>query len=109
MRGHSQNSVTYKRALTCLGIPASRAVRTKFVTISKLLSLFGASQVAQWQNLPANAGDARDLVSILGLGRPFGGRNGNPLQYSCLGNPMDQGPWQATVHGVAESQTSLSN
>ena len=40
---------------------------------------------------------------------PPGGGNGNPLQYSCLENPMDRGIWQATVHGVAESRTRLSN
>ena len=38
-----------------------------------------------------------------------GGGNGNPLQYSCLGNPMDRGDWRATVHGVAEGQTRLSS
>ena len=50
------------------------------------------------KNLPANAGDIRDSVSIPGLGRSVGGGNGNQLQYACLGNPMDRGPWQATVH-----------
>ena len=57
--------------------------------------------VAQWYS-PANAGDAS---SIPGSGRPPGGGNGNTLQYSCLNNPMDIGPWWATVHGVATSQT----
>ena len=52
------------------------------------------------QNLPANAGFAS---SIPGSGRSPGGGHGNPLQYSCLQNPMDRGAWQATVHGVAES------
>ena len=56
------------------------------------------------KNPPANAGDAG---SIPGSGRPPGGGNGNPLQYRCLGNPMDRGGWQATVHGVAkESDTT---
>ena len=54
-----------------------------------------------------NAGDTGDLGSILGLGRSLGGGNGNPLQYSCLKNPMDRGAWRATVHGVAKSQTKL--
>ena len=53
------------------------------------------------KNLPANAGDIKDVGSIPELGRSPGRRNGNPLQYSCLGNPMDRGAWQATVHGVA--------
>ena len=46
-----------------------------------------------------------DLGSISGLGRSLGGGHGNPLQYSCLKNPLDRGAWQATVHGVAKSQT----
>ena len=54
------------------------------------------------KNLPVNAGDIRDTDSIPGLGRsPIGG-NCNPLQYSCLENPMDRGAWQAAVHRVAE-------
>ena len=54
------------------------------------------------KNLPASAEDVRDLGSIPGLGRSPGGGHGNPLQYSCLGNPMDRGAWQATVHRIAE-------
>ena len=50
-----------------------------------------------------------DLVSIPGLGRSPGGGHGNPLQYSCLENPMDRGVWRATVHGVAKSRTRLSD
>ena len=57
-------------------------------------------------NLPANAGD---VSSIPGLGRSPGEGNGNPLQYSCLGNPMDRRAWWATVHGVTKSQIQLSN
>ena len=48
----------------------------------------------------ANAGDARDVGLIPGMGISPGVRNGNPLQYSCLENSMDRGAWQATVHGV---------
>ena len=67
-----------------------------------------ASQVALVaKNLPANAGDVRDLGSIPGLGKSPGGGHGNPLQYSCLENPMDRGAWLATVHGVANSRTRL--
>ena len=51
------------------------------------------------KNPPANAGDAG---SIPGSGRCPGEGNGNPLQYSCLGNPMDRGAWEATVHGVTK-------
>ena len=50
-----------------------------------------------------------DLGSIPGLGRSPGKGNGNPLQFSCLENPMDRGAWWATVHGGAKSQTRLSN
>ena len=57
------------------------------------------------KNLPANAADIRDVGSIPGLGRSPRGGNGNPLQYSCLENPMDRGAWEATVHGVAKSRT----
>ena len=56
------------------------------------------------KNLHVNA---RDVGSIPGLGRFPGGGNGNPLQYSCLENPMDRGDWQATVHGVTKSPTLL--
>ena len=57
------------------------------------------------QNPPANAGDAG---SICGLGRSPGGGNGNPIQYSCLGNTMDREAWKATVHKIAKSQTGLT-
>ena len=57
------------------------------------------------KNPPANAGDARDAGSILGLGRSPGGGHGNQLQYSCLENPMDRGAQKATARGVAQSQT----
>ena len=53
------------------------------------------------KNLPANAGD---MGSSPGLGRFPGRGNGNPLQYSCLGNPINRGAWQATVHGVTKSR-----
>ena len=55
------------------------------------------------KNLPANAGDARDLGSIVELGRSSEGRNGNPLRYSCLENSRDRGDWPATVLDVAKS------
>ena len=68
-----------------------------------------ASLVAQQvKNLPTNAGDLRDVGSVPGLGRSLGEGNGNPLQYSWLGNPMYREAWQATVHGVAKSQTQLT-
>ena len=69
---------------------------------------FGASQVALVvKNPPANAGDMRDMGSIPGSGRSPGGGHDNPLQYSCLENPMDRGAWWATVHWAAKSQIQL--
>ena len=64
-----------------------------------------ASQVALVvKNPPAKTGGIRDLGSVPGLGRSPGEGNGNPLQYSCLENPMDRGAWQATDHGISKSQ-----
>ena len=60
------------------------------------------------ENPPANAGDARDMGSIPGLGTSTEVRNGNPLQYSCLENSMDREAWQAAVRGVSKSWTALS-
>ena len=54
------------------------------------------------KNSLADAGDIGDMGSMPGSGRSPGGGNGNPLQYSCLKNPMDRGAWWATVHGVSE-------
>ena len=68
---------------------------------------FGTSLVAQ--TVKASAYNAGDWGSIPGLGRSPAEVNGSPLQYSCLENPTDGGAWQATVHGVAKSQTRLSN
>ena len=58
------------------------------------------------KNLPANAGNVGDKGSIPGSVRSLGGGNGNPLQYSCLGNPVDRGAWHVTVHGITESDTT---
>ena len=58
------------------------------------------------KNLPANTGDRG---SIPGLGKSPGEGNGNQLQYSCLENPMDRGAWRATIHGVTESWTQVSD
>ena len=66
-----------------------------------------ASQVVQLvKNLPANAGDTRDVGLTPGSGRSPGEGNGNPLQYSCLEHSMDRRAWWATIHGAAKTQLS---
>ena len=73
-----------------------------------MIFIHWASQVALVvKNLPANAKDIRDAISLPGSRRSPGVGNGNTLQYSCLENPMDRGAWWATVHEVAKSWTQL--
>ena len=74
-----------------------------FLFLMCLLELFLGGAVVK--NLPANAGHGRDTSSLPGLGRSPEKGNGNPFQYSCLGNPMNRGAWWAAAHGVAKSQT----
>ena len=81
-------------------------MRSKVAKKKKQSFLHGDAVV---KNLPVNAEDSGDVGLIPGLGRFPGGGNGNPLQYSCLGNPMDRGAWWIMVHGVGKSQTRLSN
>ena len=69
-----------------------------------MVSVFPSGSAVK--NLPANVGDAG---LILGSGRSPREENGNPFQYSCLGNPMDRGAWKATDHEVTKSQTQLGN
>ena len=68
-----------------------------------LVTYFDTSQVVK--NPPINAGDTGGMSSIPGLGRSLGEGTGNPLQYSCLENPIQRGTWRATVHEVPKSQT----
>ena len=77
---------------------------TKIINVSFTLGFPGSTMV---KNLPASPGNARDMGSILGSGSSPGGGKGNPLQCSCLGNPMDRGAWQASTVCVvvAKSQT----
>ena len=71
--------------------------------------LYWAYQVVlKVKNLPANARDGRASSAVPGLGRSPGGGHGNPLQCSCLENPMDRAAWQATVLRVTKSQTQLN-
>ena len=62
-----------------------------------------------WLSGEESARKAGDVGSIPGSGRFPGGGHANPLQYSCLGNPMDRGAWRAAVHGVAKSRTQLGD
>ena len=72
----------------------------RVVFLYKYISTGASQAVLVVKNLPANAGGVRDSDSIAELGRSPGGGHGNPLQYSCLENPMDNGTWRATVHRV---------
>ena len=79
----------------------------KHRNILGMYAVVGVPGSASGKNSPANAGDIRDSVLILGAGRCSGGGHGNPLQYFCLENPMDRGAWQATVHGFTKSWTHV--
>ena len=78
----------------------------KFYTLN-FLGASASQLVLTVKNPPANAGGIRDTDSIPGSGRSPGGGHDNPLQYSCLENPMDRGVWSATLHRVAKSWTRL--
>ena len=99
-------------------MPPSQSTELNFLchtAVSQYLSVLhmvmymcGTSKVALVvKNPPANAGSMRDVGSFPGSGRPPGGGHGNPLQYSCLENPMDRGVWQATVYRVMKNQKQL--
>ena len=75
------------------------------VSVDKLQHGSGFPGGSVGKEFTCNAGDAGDMGLFPGSGISLGGGHGNPLQYSCLGNLMDRGAWQATVHGVAESLT----
>ena len=82
-------------------------------TYSRAYSFSDQISIVQWisvvNNPPANTRDSRDAGSIPVQGRSLGGGNGNPLQYSCLGNPMNRGAWLAISDGEAKSQTWLND
>ena len=69
------------------------------------ISVRGFTDGTVVKNLPAGAGDAREVDLIPWSGRSLGAGTGNPLQYSCLENSVDRGAWQTTVHEVAKSPT----
>ena len=76
-------------------------------TILYQLTYQGSSDGSGVNNPSANEGDAGDVGLIPGLESPPGEENGNPLQYSCLGNPMDRGAWWATAHRVTKNRTQV--
>ena len=80
---------------------------TKFLKTIEKNSLLASQVALVVKNLPANAGDLRGMGLIPGWGRFPGGEHGNPLQYSCLQNPMNRGARWSTVHRVAKSSTRL--
>ena len=77
-----------------------------FFLVTRTFNIYSLNDFQIYKRLPwwlsstESPANARDLGSIPGSGRSPGEGNGNPLQYSCLQNPMDRGAWQATVHGV---------
>ena len=81
--------------------------------VVKALSTFDRSGLVfglpWWLSSKESTCNSGDIGSIPGSGRSPGGGHGNPLQYSCLENPRDRGAWQATVHGVTQSRTRLSD
>ena len=78
----------------------------KLQSIHYIPCVVWASQVVlEVKNPPANAGDLRGVGSLPGSGRSCGGGHGNPLQYSCMENPVGRGAWRATVHGITQSQS----
>ena len=90
--------------IDCLS--SSEYVRFTKKTFFFLLDLsMGFPDGSAYEESACHAGAAGDTGSIPGSGRPSGGGNGNPLQYSCLKSPMDRGAWWAAVRGVAKSQT----
>ena len=93
-----------------LGAERRTSVRPLPQNRSEVVDKDRASQVALvLKNLPANAGDTQDLGLILESGRSPGGGHGNPLQYSCLENPIDRGAWQAMVRRVTKSRAWLKH
>ena len=121
----SNNLILYHLLSSCpQSFPASGSFPTSQLFVSGSQSIgASASELVPplsiflifWRSFPGgsdskeSACNAGDLGLIPGLGRSPGEKNGYPLQYFCLENPMDRGAWQATVYGVTKSQTQLSD
>ena len=94
----------------------AHSLRAVYTYSTPTISYLAASMFAKGfrsgsvvKNPPANAGDAGDTGSVPGLGRSSGGGSGNPLQYSCLENPLDRGAWRVIVQGIVKSQIWPTN
>ena len=86
----------YRNSVSCL-VPWHSNLLSNIISVVALVV----------KNPPANVGDIRDADSVPGLGRSSGGGHGNPLQYSCLENPVNRGSWRSTILRVRRSQTQL--
>ena len=123
-RGHFTSTTPPSEHIKCLPPISVRIFLHLFCTMNQHLSraLINANSLKNWGRIHAlsglplwlcsegsvcSAGAAEDVGSIPGLGRSHGRGHGNPLQYSCLQNPMDRGAWWATVRRVAKSYTHL--
>ena len=87
---------------------AEGILRTFFITLSKLSSIPSFKDFPSGSDGKESAWNAGTVGCIPASGRSPGEGNGNPLQYSCLGNTMDRGAWHAAVHGVTKSRTGLA-
>ena len=101
---HTCTHIVISHSLYSYRMPAVHWVKWRTVLVSTRRGFPGG---ASGKEPFASAGDIRDTGSTPGWGRSSGGGHGNPLQYSCLENPMDRGAWQATVPRVAQSQPWL--
>ena len=93
----------------CTGLHLGRAREEFFFAFCYTVQHLGLPQWLISKESACDAGDTGNTCSIPGSGRSPAEGHSNPLQYSCMGNPKDRGAWKATVHGVAKSQTQLSN
>ena len=94
-----QYSIFWPERLLCGYLLANNSMNKVYFYCTLLQVLRDSQMVLAVKNLFANAGDLRDMGLIPGSGRSSGEGNGNPLQYSCLENPMDRRVWRVTVHG----------